>query len=859
MALTVRGAIMAVGGISVDLNHTPEVYEDLWDEANNRPHNLYLLVVDADDNLAYPPFVLRRVDGGEEGLSIGGPGILWEFGAGGVGPPIEDREYLSGANKLSNPLNPAAPLVPPDLMWSVGDSGWVIGAGFATVAGSVDNLEDQLLLSEESWPVVEGASYTASVDIGRIVGTESYGRLRLRMNFRGGPFVHPDQLPAFSTWDPSTGTDIGEHDITYDGGSDSFIAGPSAMPNLVVDGEMDNGPLTADWIEVSTWGQGTDGGWNGANYAFNDNSGFEVLVSTHPISVVQGQKYEARFVGRANPGSPATDGQAWMQMALATIAGPPYTRIDTPALKGPMPTTDWNIVRYQFEIPEAHISMTAILLATDGTTGRWDYDTVTLIRTEGNVDFATSPIFAITPGRSYRWTQPVVTDVGVRSGTVSLAMVCFVATRPAIILQGPSVKVTGGATEVIEWEFTPPSGMDVCMARIVCQDVVGGSVRFPQAGASIRQTDTSTVVPETVGPLASAGETMTLTVAAPVGAKDVHVELVAEAYGIGWVASGFSLIRDTDDPATGDDIVADLLVNLLTGLPLSIGAGDINCPEGIPYDWRQINLTNRAALDHYCTVVSLPVREYRLTASNPPLLDVATAALLWPDPGPASAFLPDDIDVEEIAPPATDIADRATEIVVLGNERELVSGGTLLITATAQVPGPTEEGLNLNPIARRKYVSDGTVDHLGYAQARADDLAEQEANPAWAVKVTLSGTDEYEVDRAKAIESGQTVYLYKPDAGIIDTANETTINGVEVFPRRGRVLELQRDHGPSYRVVMLAPDGEMWDLPGVILSEDDRTQVTVGDRLPLEWTADPQGGLASKQYTDDRQSRPRGR
>ncbi len=858
MAVVARGAIMAVGDLAVDLDWTPEVYDALWDSDNRRPRNLYMLVMQGS-TLVYPPFVLRRVDGGEEGLSIGGPGILWALGAGAVGPPLDDREYLSGANKLSNPLDPANPLDPPDLYWITGDSAWVIGAGYATVSSAVELYEDQLLGSDEPWPVVPGAQYTSSVTIGRIAGY-SVGRLRLRHHYTGGPFAHADQLPPFSTWGASTGTNLGQHDIVFDSGAGAFRAGPSAMPNLVIDGEFAVGPLGADWGTIGAWGQGTDGGWNGATYAFTDNSGFDLLVSTHPLSVIPGEQYEMRYVVRVNPGSPATEGDLYMQVALSTIAGPPYTRIDSDHFKGPAPTTDWTIFRKFFEVPDAHISMTPLFAVNaPNPGGRFDIDTATLIRTKGNVDFSTSPIFAITPGRSYKWRQPVMVDVGVTEGTVSLAMVCFVATRPVVVLQGPSVQVTGGGNEVIEWEFTPPSGMDVCMARIVCQDVKGGSVWLAQEGAYIRQSDTSSMVLESIGPLtAPVNVALTLLSTAPEGAKEVVVELVAEAYGIGWVASGFELIRVAVYPANGDIIISDILNSPTAGGdPLTIHPGYVTCPETIPHDWSLVNLHPRAAIDHYVSVVSLPTREYRVAATNPPTLDVAERSVLWPDPGPASAFLPDDIDVEEIVAPSTDIADRATEIVVLGNERQLRSGRTRLITASAQVPGPVDLDLYSNPMPRRKYLSDGTIDHIGYAIARAEDLAEQEARPAWAAKVVLSGTDDYGNDRAMLIREGQTVYLYKPDAGIIDEDNDVTINGVEVFPRQGRALEIERDHGPSYRIVMLEPGGGTWGLPGVLFSEDDRTQVTVGDRLPVEWTADPAGGAVGVQYTRDRQSRPR--
>ncbi len=856
MSVTVRAAIMAVGDISIDLDHTPEVYDDLWDQTWSKPRNLYLLVLDSDDNIVYPPFVLRRVDGGEEGLSIGGPSILWEFGVQGVGPTVIDREYFSGVSRLEDGGFEYGEL----LYWARSEgSTWITSAsahsGSLAAFHSADTDTDDPLANDRPYPARAGEEWTATVWVLRAFG--AIGRLHLRLVF-AGRFTPADVI--VHDWN-----NVSEFPGDMDESGGVFRVGPNERKQIVINGGAETGTL-ANWVSYSgTWGPTTTNPRSGA-YSFDigGTAGFRQLVSDsvaggldQGYDILPGETYVVGVF--IQPGAGA-DGKAYMHVLLAGVVGgvpnTPIQQIKSIEIENNSVTAGaWNLVAVEVQAPaDSVLPYISISLIREGqTTGNFYFDDVAAIRTVGNRGYlAGGTAWIFVPLRTYKWTAKVAAT-GVVSGNVRLGLTLIGVGRPNLYVESQPHDVRS-TDAIMEFAFTPPSGYEYGSPVIIGEDIVGGS--FVLTDMHCYDQDTSTVVVDTDSAASGGWSQLSRSFTAPVGTDSVHVEVIGEAGSGGWLADDGTLTRTSVPISTGNDIFADLLINPQTGLPLSIGAGTVNCPETIPYDWHLLNLTNRAALDHYCTVVSVPSREYRLTASNPPLLDVATIAELWPDPGPAAAFLPDDIDVEQIAPPVTDIADRATEIVLIGNEVPLLSGQTRLITATAQVPGPTEYGLNGNPIVRRKPVSDGTVDHIGYAQARAEDLAVQEANPAWAVKVVLSGTDDYGNDRAKLIREGQTVYLFKPDSGIIDTANPVTINGAEVYPRRGRVLELQRDHGPSYRIVMLEPGGATWDLPGVMPSEDDRTQVTVGDRLPQEWTAGRSGDPGG-EYLSDRASRPR--
>jgi hypothetical protein len=412
----------------------------------------------------------------------------------------------------------------------------------------------------------------------------------------------------------------------------------------------------------------------------------------------------------------------------------------------------------------------------------------------------------------------------------------------------------GDTWQTLTFAFTPPSGFDQVVPTIVGTDTEAGNIYLDDG--ETRDTDTSTVVFDslTINPV---GVNPSVSATAPDGTESVRVAVVAEADSSGWSLDAVSLIRTDQAPANGNTIVPELLAST------SIGAGDIDCPENIPYDWHLVNLTRRAALDHYANVVSDPPREYRVTATSPPLLDCKERSALFVDHAPDHPTSPVvllDADVEEVDPPMVDVTDRPSQIKVIGTERALVSGGTMLIGATAAVPVAPEVGYTGQPMVRTQIVSAGTVDHEGYADAYASDLAELAADPPVAVSITLNEIDTATatilgIDPRPAYDVGDWIYAYKPTAGLESSDYPTVIDGTEAYPQRVRVLDRERSHGPGYYVVMRRPDGTTFPLPGVIY-DAERTSLTVGDRLP-EWVSDPQGKAEGVAYLADRASRPR--
>ncbi len=583
-------------------------------------------------------------------------------------------------------------------------------------------------------------------------------------------------------------------------------------------------------------------------------------VTTHdPFDVVADQRY---LLSADVTSWGATRGSVTVGVTL-TGAGQPDQDVEIT----PGTLDDFKVKRISTEVrpPEGYTSAVLYVRSTDVEGGEFAIDNLTFTKVDNNSDSTYGDAITVIPERTYRWTQPVFFAAAVERGNVRLGVRCVRAgADDETFYSSPMDKGEAGDTwQTLTFDFTPPSGFDEIIPIVVGTDTEAGYIYLDDG--EIRDTDTTTVAFDglTLNPV---DVDFFVNATAPEGSETVRVAVVVPSGTTGVTVGGVSLVRTDQPPATGDEIVADLLTD--AGGPLSIGPGDIDCPETLPADWHIANRTNRAALDQYASVLSVPPREYRVTATDPPLLDCKERSALFVDHAPDHPTSPvvlvdahiKDPDVETMDPPEVDVTDRPTHIKVIGAARPLVSGGTTLIGSTAAVPGASEHGYNNRPMVRTEIVSAGTVDHESYASAYASDLAALAADPPLAVSVTLN---EISADTAAALgidarpdyDVGDWIYVYKPKAGLVDMSRSTMIAGTAVFPRRVRVLDRDRSLPPGYYVVMRRPDGSTFPLPGVLHSPDT-TRLTVGDRLP-GWVVDPQGKAEGLQYLADRQSQPR--
>jgi hypothetical protein len=1024
---------MAPGDVSIGVDYTPETYAKVWDTEFNKPRNLYLLVKDPSGHLLYPPFVLRRVNGGEGGLVIGGPGILWSEGQGGAGPAVANREYLSGADKLSN-----GDFGLGDLYWRrAGEgSGWEVDVGLATNVVGSD--QDDVLESDEKFPARSGSHYRAEA-----TGVSGLGRLKIRIVYEGrfNPpelWTNGDLSGGSAGWTPGTYADVVYDPANAYGGQDYVIRClPIPKPQLILDPGMESGtgwtdesvnagdvaivldptnayqgsrvvrvgPVTQHQVFMNAdFGSGLDYWYSSSTdaephlgiFALDSGAGVDgnasVITSgwstggrTGPelikylradkvlgggvtaYDVVPGETYRAEGYLKGAPGS---DGSAYLSIMIphpSVPAGDLWIKSEE-LFAPPHDDNRWTIVVIDsITIPNNRSLVNALFEVHNHSLGYWSLDHFTLTRTRGNrarmvcdtaygvetdaryevaafvrsagdnqvgtvrvgvilqgpgmadqteaedkgstdfvwdrvarevrpptgyttlrpfvagQDIIGAPIWldyftvtkldnnrdsvgatfaAVTPERSYDIRAKVRSGIGLQRGDVRLSVRMTRPGYPDLVEDSPTVDNTGNTWKGLSFSVTPPSGYDRVYPKVVFTDVEGGN--FYASHFSMVDSDTGTVVFDAAldSPVA---DIAILDSVAPAGTELVRLAVVAEQGSSYWSIRGARLTRTDGVPATGADIVADLLTDPDTGQPMSIGVGAVAAPATIPYDWRQVHLTEREALDHLCDVVYPGGLEYRVNASTTPTLDVAAAESLFvdhvpggPEPVVLLGGMIRDPDVADVNPPETDTSERATEIVVVGAERQLVSGGTMLVTASAPVPGPTEFDLNNRPVVRRKYVSAGTVDHFGYAQALAADTAAREAEPALSVSVVLNEIDAgtaatLGIPPRPAFDVGDWIYV--EGAGLRDLAHPITIAGTEFFPRRVRALERERSL-LSGIVELLYPTGETEVLEGVAWSRTSETRLTVGDRL-LDWQVDPQGRAEGVQYLEDRRSKPR--
>lgn len=858
----------ALGAWSVDIDHNPVIVEELFKD-NGEPRKNHFLLYDPDDILVYCGLSLTGVPS-KEGVTIGGRDVGWWATCG-----LFTADYVSGTNKLSDGHFHHDLSEGVSDFWDLAENTkWVIlGALEAlyppgNVAATFGAIEvDDVLRSAERFPTVPGRSYYVSAVI-QLKGQLGPGLLRLRTVYTGR-FINPNVASPYTSWSPAV-----RGDIHYETDPQGIVAGPvlriqTALPNLIPNGSLDDGGGSLNgFIQFAgTWTLDSGGGHNGAHYVHTDagpawkslisSADGAVVLPAAAQPVVPGERYQMWMVARTNPGSPATDGEAVMK---AGITGLTASMLPTPTIRPDDGVGEWQLALLEFDIPDDMSALIPQIQVSGQTTGRWDFDDITLIRVKGNYDSVTGPQIFGTPGRTYRWTVPYRIDISVTDAVVQLRAVCRgpIYADP-LIIDGPALtpNVDDPGLQQVSFDITLPSGYDNFIPQVYAADVHGGAYFLGEG--TIVDTDTATQVFDVVSrpPDLSGYTTIAVASTAPAGSDSVHVEVIAEAESGQWIVGQVSIARTDKAPATGDDIVADILA------ALCLTAGDINCPEPIPYDWAPRNLTPLEALRHYCAVVSEPPREYRVNADGS--VDVGTAEYLFPDHTPDGddpiVLLSTDADVEPFDDIETDVTDRYTDIVVIGAERQMTSGRPpIIITASAPVPGAEDTDRNGNRIYRPKVVSDGTVDHWGYAQALANDLAEQEARPALALNVALTGRLE---DGVVVVNHGAPPgdWLYAFEDGVLDdpTAEPADIEGDTVRPRRARVFTRTLAPGAGYRIVVERTNGTTFDLADktrIIWPAAAVTALTVGDRLP-EWVADPQGGAAGEQYIRDRASRPR--
>lgn len=293
-----------------------------------------------------------------------------------------------------------------------------------------------------------------------------------------------------------------------------------------------------------------------------------------------------------------------------------------------------------------------------------------------------------------------------------------------------------------------------------------------------------------------------------------------------------------DEDGKGEVIEAETSFNLQsfstvinTLRPDALDNGTIHAVTGT-YSGRHQYETPRAAIKYVCETMSteeIPVgyrvnNNFTLDAGPESNLFVTTPKCVIVRKGAPQGedmslrALSSTLDLEQ------DMEDFSTRVVMLAE-----SNGESLATGSADI-GTVSPGTNIykdpngNALQLTRLVSESdTIEDNADIRAELALRKVIEANR----NLTISA-DDYEIHGSFVV--GDYVWVYDPDAGIVDTDNEITIRGTRLNPMKLRVTETQWQITDSYTVAYRDADGNWTDLTDYIEFEAHQAaRVLVGD------------------------------
>lgn len=318
-------------------------------------------------------------------------------------------------------------------------------------------------------------------------------------------------------------------------------------------------------------------------------------------------------------------------------------------------------------------------------------------------------------------------------------------------------------------------------------------------------------------------------------ADDGRTNLIQDDIRISGVGTAFWL---GDDDGKGyviesltDFTAANFTTVMNTLRPSSVNNGTIYTVTG-SYSGRHQYETPRSAIQYVCETMStgtIPVGwkvsndiklyagpEDQLFVTNPQCIIMRKGSTQGEDM--FMRALPSTVDMDE------DMEDFATRVVMLAE-----SDGDTFATGTADIatvaPGVNVyKDINGNALTLTKLVSESDT-----VVENADTRAELALREVITPHRTLTlAADDYDIHGT--FEVGDYIYVYDPDAALVDTTNEVQIRGVRVNPVKLRVTEVDWPITEGYTVAHRDADGNWMDITDYIHFEEEQTsRVVVGD------------------------------
>lgn len=318
-------------------------------------------------------------------------------------------------------------------------------------------------------------------------------------------------------------------------------------------------------------------------------------------------------------------------------------------------------------------------------------------------------------------------------------------------------------------------------------------------------------------------------------ADDGRTNLIQDDIRISGVGTEFWLGDDDGKgyviEALTDFTSANFTTVMNTLRPASVNNGTIYTVTG-SYSGRHQYETPRSAIQYVCETMStaaVPVGykvsndiklyagpEDQLFVTNPQCIIMRKGSTQGEDM--FMRALPSTVDMDE------DMEDFATRVVMLAE-----SDGDTFATGTADVgtiaPGTNVyKDINGNALVLTKLVSESDT-----LVENADTRAELALREVLSPHRTLTlAADDYDIHGT--FEVGDYIYVYDPDAALVDTANEVQIRGVRVNPVKLRVTEVDWPITEGYTVAHRDANGTWMDITDYVHFEEEQTsRVVVGD------------------------------
>ncbi len=261
-------------------------------------------------------------------------------------------------------------------------------------------------------------------------------------------------------------------------------------------------------------------------------------------------------------------------------------------------------------------------------------------------------------------------------------------------------------------------------------------------------------------------------------------------------------------------------------LPTSVTEGTLHSVAGT-YSGRHQWQTPRKAIDYVCTTFGA---EWRVNGDAS--VDAGTIDQLYPPRTEAAMLVKHgygrDLTLTAYQgkiDSAEDVEEYATRVVILAEGQ-----GSSIATGAANAVSVPYKDLFGHQVALTKVVSESST-----AGSNATVRAQIELDAISSTRRSLRlAASDYDVSGTLGV--GEYVWVYDPDTGLYDTANEVVFRGQRINPARYRCVEMTWPIVDGMTVAFRDRDGVWWDLTDHVRFENQAdVSITIGE-LPRSLT-----------------------